>query len=273
MTRWPARLADGPLPLDVALTYAVAIASALDHAHRHGIIHRDLKPANIMLTASGAKLLDFGLAKFRLAPGGAATEADVTRDSTVIRPSTPRVFEQRERDDAHLTSGGAILGTVRYMAPEQIVGNDVDARSDVFSFGAVLYEMVTGKRAFDGDTATRVRVAILGHEPPPIASLQPLVPPAVDEVVRRCLAKDPAERWQTADEVVRELQRVSESTSRARPHAGDAWRWLAASLVIAVTALVGWLYTGGSQRTATPLPVELDSIHRGVANRESIRRS
>ena len=147
-----ARLAHGPLSLDQALTHANEIASALDHAHRHGIIHRDLKPANIMLTSSGAKLLDFGLAKFR--PAAGAGRADLTRANTTVRMPGPGAFERSDSDDAPMTRGGAIMGTVRYMAPEQICGHEVDARSDLFSFGAVLYEMLTGKRAFDGDSAT-----------------------------------------------------------------------------------------------------------------------
>ena len=231
-----ARLAGGRLPLELTLTYAIEIASALDHAHRHGIIHRDLKPANIMLTASGAKLLDFGLAKFRLAAGEGPAEADVTRASSF------------ESDDAHLTRGGTILGTVRYMAPEQIDGHDVDARSDLFSFGAVLYEMLTGKRAFDGDSATSVRVAILEHEPPSVSSLEPLVPRAVDDIVLRCLAKDRDERWQTADGVLGELKRASASTM-VRTHP-QARRWVAAIVVTAITGLTAWL-TGGFQHWST----------------------
>ena len=168
------RLGDGQLALDEALTHAIEIASALDHAHRQGIIHRDLKPGNIMLTASGAKLLDFGLAKFR-ATGHSETDA-----LSVGTVADPDGRESTERDDVSMTRGGTVLGTLRYMAPEQIEGREVDARSDLFSFGALLYEMLTGKRAFEGDNAARVRAAILAHEPPRVSSLQPMAPPALD---------------------------------------------------------------------------------------------
>ena len=256
-----ARLADGPLSLDLALTHANEIAGALDHAHRHGVIHRDLKPANIMLTASGAKLLDFGLAKFRPAADVGAAEPDETRASTTVHTPGNRVSESSEHDDAHLTHGGTVLGTVRYMAPEQICGGEVDARSDLFSFGAVLYEMLTGKRAFDGDSATAVRLAILEREPPPVSSLQPLVPPAVDEIVRRCLAKDPDERWQTAGDVLAELKRVSESSTLPRPRTGAVWKGVAAILITAITGLAVWLLTGGFERWSTaPLAGEIRSI-------------
>ena len=241
------RLANGQLPLPLAFTHAMEIVSALAHAHRHGIIHRDLKPANIMLTASGAKLLDFGLAKFRQADG---EDADVTRASTTARTAGHHVPGHSE--DWHLTRGGAILGTVRYMAPEQIAGDEVDARCDLFSFGAVLYEMLTGKPAFNGDSATSVGVAIFESEPPPISSLQPQVPAALDDIVRRCLAKNPDERWQAADDVWRELKRVSERSNRAGP--SKAWRWIAASLVVTCTALGAWLWTADFQRSSTTLP-------------------
>ena len=171
----------------------------------------------------------------------------------------------------HMTRDGAILGTVRYMAPEQIDGHEVDARSDLFSFGAVVYEMLTGKRAFDGDSATSIRAAILEREPPPVSSLQPLVPPALDDIVRRCLAKDPSERWQTAGDVLRDLKRVAESSHQARyAHA----RGLE----------MGCRHPGHSghgtcrvaRRWRVPAWVDdasrSDSIGRGPAARESVRR-
>jgi len=179
-----ARLEKGPLPLDVALTHAIEIASALDHAHRHGIIHRDLKPANIMLTGGGAKLLDFGLAKFKATATAPVGDADVT---------------------AH----GMIVGTVRYMSPEQIQGQETDARSDLFSFGSILYEMLTGKRAFEGTTAPVVGAALIEREPPTAPLLQSQ--PPLDHIVRRCLVKNPNERWQTATDVVHELKWVQRS--------------------------------------------------------------
>ncbi len=171
-----ARLTRGPFPLDQALTTASEVASALDRAHRNGIVHRDLKPANIMLTKSGAKLLDFGLAKQR---AGAETLAE--RETT-----TP------------LTGQGAIVGTLNYMSPEQVEGQEADARSDIFAFGCVLFEMVTGARPFEGRSPASVMSAILTHQPPPLSQSQPLSPPILDRLVRVCLAKDPDDRWQTA---------------------------------------------------------------------------
>jgi len=253
-----ARLAEGPLSLDEALTYAIEIASALDHAHRHGIVHRDLKPANIMLTAGGAKLLDFGVAKFRPATVG-LQDADVTADGTTPGAGGSRGSGQLEADEANVTRTGAILGTVRYMAPEQIEGREVDERSDLFSFGAVTFEMLTAKRAFDGESATMVRAAILRHEPPPVSSLQPLAPPAIDAVVRRCLAKNRDERWRTAGDLVRELKRVFDGLVETRtqappigavPGARHAWKWVAAILIAALSGVGAWVMAGGPQRWA-----------------------
>ena len=257
-----ARLAEGRLSSDEALTYAIEIASALDHAHRHGIVHRDLKPANIMLTAGGAKLLDFGVAKFRPTNVG-LQDADVTTDGTTLGAGSYRGSEQLEGDEANVTRTGAILGTVRYMAPEQIDGREVDARSDLFSFGAVLFEMLTAKRAFDGDSATMVRAAILRQEPPPVSSLQPLAPPAIDAVVRRCLAKNPDERWPTAGDLVRELKQVFDGVVETRPQvpptdaiprARQAWKWVAGILIAALSGFGAWVTTGGSQRWAMRTP-------------------
>ena len=166
------RLEKGALPLDQALKIAVEIADALDKAHRQGITHRDLKPGNIMLTKSGAKLLDFGLAK--LMPGH---DAPVGVSAATV--------------SAGLTGEGTILGTLQYMAPEQLEGREADARSDIFAFGAVVYEMVTGRRAFTGESQASLIAAILEHEPVPMSTLQTMSPPALDYVVKTCLAKDP----------------------------------------------------------------------------------
>jgi TolB-like protein/tetratricopeptide (TPR) repeat protein len=256
-----ARLAISPLPLDLALTRALEVASALDHAHGHGIIHRDLKPANIMLTATGAKLLDFGLAKFRPAGHLGVQDADVTSDARVRETMGSTGLEAFEGDSAHVTRHGALLGTIRYMAPEQIEGHDIDTRSDLFSFGTVLFEMLTGRRAFEGDSAATIREAILTHEPPPVSSLQPQVPRAIDDIVRRCLAKDPAERWQTAGDVLRDLKRVSESGGRATARTRELWRWGAAIVVTTVTAFAAWFLAAGFQRESTaPPPSQIRSI-------------
>ena len=173
------RLEKGPLPIGQALTIAIEIASALERAHRAGIVHRDLKPGNIMLTKAGAKLLDFGLAKSSLSMFAGAA-------ASTVAPTTP-----------NLTTQGAIVGTFQYMAPEQIEGREADGRSDIFAFGAVLYEMVTGSRAFSGKTHASLISSILKDEPRPVSELQPLTPPLLDHIVSRCLAKDPDERWQS----------------------------------------------------------------------------
>ena len=190
-----ARLQRGPLPLDHALTYAIQIAGALDQAHRRGIVHRDLKPGNVMLTKTGARLLDFGLAK-AAPPAVSGTAATALADS-------PRV------GGLPLTAQGAILGTFQYMAPEQIEGRAVDARADIFAFGAVLYEMVTGRRAFEGPTQASLIAAILEREPPSLATIAPMTPPQLDHVVRRALAKNPDDRWQIARDLVWQLEWIA----------------------------------------------------------------
>ena len=180
------RLLKGPLPLEQVLQYAIEIADALDKAHRKGVTHRDLKPGNIMLTKSGTKLLDFGLAKLK----------------QEVAPANVPLSELPTANDP-LTAQGTILGTLQYMAPEQLEGKEVDARTDIFAFGAVVYEMATGKRAFEGKSQASVIAAILEDDPPPMSSLQPMTPPALDRVVKKCLAKEPDERWQTAQRPVR----------------------------------------------------------------------
>jgi Tol biopolymer transport system component len=189
-----ARLARGPLPLDEALRVAIQIADALDKAHTLGVTHRDLKPANIMLMKSGAKLMDFGLAKRR---------ASVEGGSASILPTAM----------ADLTQHGSIIGTVQYMAPEQVEGEEADPRTDIFAFGMVLYEMITGKKAFSGKSQASLMASILNGQPEPMSSIQAQAPPALQRVVEICLAKDPRDRWQTAHDVMLQLRWIAEGGS------------------------------------------------------------
>ena len=191
------RLLKGSLPVEQVLQYAIEIADALDKAHRKGVTHRDLKPGNIMLTSTGTKLLDFGLAKLK----------------QEVAPANVQLSQLPTASDP-LTAHGAIVGTLQYMAPEQLEGKEVDARTDIFAFGAVVYEMVTRKRAFEGKTQASVIGAILKDNPAPMSSLQPVTPPALDRVVKKCLAKDPEERWQNAHDLMSELKWIAEGGSQ-----------------------------------------------------------
>jgi len=190
------RLARGPLPLEQTLRFGVEIADALGRAHRQGIAHRDLKPANVMLTRSGVKLLDFGLAK-------------------AMAPAFPAGGLTAFPTQANLTQEGTILGTFQYMAPEQLEGKETDARTDIFAFGAMLHEMATGRKAFTGASQASLITAIMSSEPAAISTIQPMSPPALDRVVRTCLAKDPEERWQSARDLMGELRWIAEEGSRA----------------------------------------------------------
>ncbi len=234
-----ARLEKGALPLEQVLRTGIEMADALDKAHRAGIIHRDLKPGNIMLTKSGAKLLDFGLAKASppLAPGEGPT-ASATRTTPV-------------------TQQGIIVGTFQYMSPEQVEGKELDARSDLFSFGSVLYEMLTGRPAFQGQSQLSVASAILEKDPEPIGALQSMTPPALDRTVRKCLAKDPEDRWQTARDLLLELKWIAEGGSQTGVPAPTVSRrnlreWTAWAIATAVVLIATVLAIGFIERAPKP---------------------
>jgi eukaryotic-like serine/threonine-protein kinase len=217
------RLARGPLPLPEVIRYGVQIAEALGRAHRQGVVHRDVKPGNVMITKGGAKLLDFGLAK---SSGATASSSDET--ATMQKP---------------VTEEGTVVGTYQYMAPEQLAGEEPDARTDIFALGAVLYEMTTGKRAFEGKNRTGVVSAIISGEPRAMQELQPLTPPALEHVILKCLEKDPEDRWQSASDIAEELRWISQAGSQAgaAPLAIKRRRWRAALMIGAVALLAGAL--------------------------------
>jgi pimeloyl-ACP methyl ester carboxylesterase len=188
------RIARGPLPIADVLRIGAEIADALDRAHRAGVVHRDLKPGNVMLSKSGAKLMDFGLARESRLRGvlrGSGFEGAMSESPTIAAP---------------LTAEGTFVGTSLYMAPEQLEGRDADARGDLWALGCVLYEMATGRRAFDGSTSASLISSIMKDEPHPTADLAPLTPPSLDRVIRACLVKDPEQRWQNAHDVALALR-------------------------------------------------------------------
>jgi Tol biopolymer transport system component len=225
-----ARLERGPLKLADALRTAIEILDALDKAHRAGIVHRDLKPSNIMITSSGVKLLDFGLAKLRPAQPGVVAGLSIA--PTLATP---------------LTGQGTIVGTLQYMAPEQLEGKEADHRADIWSFGATLYEMVTGRKAFSGGSQASLISAIMTQDPTSISQIQPMTPPALDRLVKACLAKDPENRWQSANDLKRELMWIAEAGAQAEsaPHVARrrrrevlAWSLAAVALLPAAATVV-----------------------------------
>jgi len=232
-----------PQPLAKVFEYGIQIADALEAAHRKGVTHRDLKPANIMITKSGVKLLDFGIAKWSQKKQFGPDDATMTKA---------------------LTAAGTLVGTLPYMAPEQLEGREPDARTDIWAFGAVLYEMVTGRRAFSGKTQVSLMAAIVEHDPPAMMPQQPITPPLLERTVRRCLAKDRERRWQSALDIKLELEAIRDAPPAEAPAAAPRrpWSWIAAAAVLAVVAAAGWITL--LQKEAPPQPV----IQFGVAAQE-----
>ena len=252
-----ARIAKGPLTATELLRYASQIADALDKAHRQGIVHRDLKPANVMLTKTGAKLLDFGLAKDE-----EILQGDPGSSPTMSRP---------------LTMQGSIVGTMQYMSPEQLEGKPADARSDIFSFGAMLYEMATGHKAFEAKSHASLIAAILKEEPRPMRELQPLTPPALEHIVKACLAKDPDERPQSAHDLKLQLEWIRESSGISQSQMAQTGPTTAASpsrrktaSIILATAACALLVAGALAYLVRPQPAPADRLEFTIPLQEEM---
>jgi serine/threonine protein kinase len=215
------KILEGPLTNDELIEYSLQIVDALDKAHKQGLVHRDLKPANVMLTKEGAKLLDFGLAKLQVPTGGFEEISGVTKTSTP------------------LTQQGTILGTIQYMSPEQLEGAEADARSDIFAFGGMLFEMVTGQRAFNGKSQASLIASVLKEEPKSVSEIQPLAPPMFERVIKRCLAKEADDRWQTAGDLKHAIEWMVDGGSQVGiPKALSTKRKRQSTMTIVLAALL-----------------------------------
>ena len=255
------RLKKGPLPLEAAILYGTQLADALDKGHRAGVVHRDFKPGNIMLTKSGAKLTDYGLAKLK---------------TTVEKDQELSALPTQEKP---LTESGAILGTFQYMAPEQLEGSETDARTDIFGFGAVLYEMVTGKRAFSGKSQASLITAIMSAEPESLSELQPMTPRTLERIVSKCLNKDPDRRWQTAHDLMDVLKWAldgSESVATAPARRSRTiLRVLSYIPLAGLTGIAGWYLKPAPApvRPVTHWSMTLPPDEPAVANRPAVALS
>ena len=248
------RIDRGALPIDEVLRHGFEIGDALSRAHRAGIIHRDLKPSNVMLTKSGVKLLDFGLAMQR--PG-----ADMAGESRETTPLHQPVSEQ-----------GGLTGTLQYLAPEVITGKPASARSDIFALGIVLYEMLTGRHAFSGESKAKVIAAILEREPQAIRELRPRTPAALEHVIAKCLSKDPDQRWESAHDVAEQLRWIAEGDETAAPRP----KWARAAIVAAIvaTAITGFAIWRMSRNGVPPDVVRHSAFRpRGTADVGRFARS
>lgn len=262
-----AKIGKGAMPLGEVLHIGVDVAEALEVAHRQGIVHRDLKPGNIMITKSGAKLMDFGLAKsMATGLGGGSASAPLLSAARTMSEASPL---------SPLTTAGAILGTIQYMAPEQIEGKEADARSDLFALGAILYEMATGGRPFGGKSQISVASAILEKNPEPISAVQPHTPPALDYLVNTCLAKNPDDRFQTAHDVKLQLNWIAQDSAAGRKlqpedaretRSREKWAWLAAAVfAIALIVFVVWWHSSKPPEQTTYFSAPLPFIARDAA--------
>jgi len=254
------RLTKGPLPSDQVLRFGIQIADALDRAHKQGIVHRDLKPGNVMLTKSGVKLLDFGLAKHR----AATVDSQISQLSSLPTEMTP----------TNLTERGTIMGTFQYMSPEQLEGKEADARTDIFAFGCVLYEMASGQKAFSGKSRASMIAAILERDPAPISSIVPMIPPALDRVVKTCLAKDPDDRFQTAHDAKLQLEWIVEGGSQAgapaivvaRRKSRERWAWIAAGILGAAALALAYLWRRSAAHPAEMVQTSILPPEKGRFN-------